>query len=165
MDTWPAASIPGLPGRAPDTLIWDTASKARLAAADGDLATVYACGITPYDATHIGHAAAYIAWDLPVPSWLDAGHEGRYAPNVTDVDDPLLERAARDGDGWRELADREITRYRGDMAALRVLPPDHLIGAVEALDVIAEFSGLLADRGSLYDLDADVYAARSADAR
>ncbi|HWF82293.1 MAG TPA: cysteine--1-D-myo-inosityl 2-amino-2-deoxy-alpha-D-glucopyranoside ligase [Streptosporangiaceae bacterium] len=165
MDTWPAASIPSLPGRGPDPLVWDTASKARVVAASGKLATIYACGITPYDATHIGHAATYIAWDLLVRSWLDAGHEVRYAQNVTDVDDPLLERAARDGDDWRELADREIARYRADMAALRVLPPDYLIGAVEALDVIGKFSGLLASRGSLYDLDGDVYAARSADAR
>jgi len=165
MDTWPDASVPSLPGRAPSTLIWDTASRARVVAARGDLATIYACGITPYDATHIGHAATYIAWDLLIRSWLDAGHEVRYAQNVTDVDDPLLERAARDSEDWRELADREIARYRGDMAALRVLPPDYLIGAVEALDVIGEFTGLLADRGSLYDLDGDVYAARSADAR
>ena len=165
MDTWPAASIPHLPGRAPETLVWDTPSKARVVAASGSLATIYACGITPYDATHIGHAATYIAWDLMVRSWLDSGHQVRYAQNVTDVDDPLLERAVRDGDDWRELADREIARYRGDMAALRVLPPDHLVGAVEALDVIGDFSGLLADRGSLYDLDGDVYAARSADPR
>jgi L-cysteine:1D-myo-inositol 2-amino-2-deoxy-alpha-D-glucopyranoside ligase len=165
MDTWPAASIPSLPGRAADTQVWDTASRARVVAASGRLATIYACGITPYDATHIGHAATYIAWDLLARSWRDAGHEVRYAQNVTDVDDPLLERAARDGDDWRELAEREIARYRGDMAALRVLPPDYLVGAVEALDVIGEFSGLLADRGSLYDLDGDVYAARSADAR
>jgi L-cysteine:1D-myo-inositol 2-amino-2-deoxy-alpha-D-glucopyranoside ligase len=165
MDTWPVASIPSLPGRAPETLVWDTPSKARVAAARGHLATIYACGITPYDATHLGHAATYLAWDLLIRSWLDAGHEVRYAQNVTDVDDPLLERAARDGDDWRELADREIARFRADMAALRVLPPDHLIGAVEALDVIGAFTDVLTDRGSLYDLDGDVYASRSADAR
>ena len=96
--------------------------------------------------------------------WLDAGHEVRYVQNVTDVDDPLLERAERDGEDWRELADREIDLYRSDMAALRLLPPDRLIGAVEALEVIDAFSGLLADRGSLYDLEGDVYFCRSADA-
>jgi L-cysteine:1D-myo-inositol 2-amino-2-deoxy-alpha-D-glucopyranoside ligase len=163
MDTWPAASIPILPGRAPGALVWDTTSRARVRAARGHEATIYACGITPYDATHIGHAATYIAWDLLIRSWLDSGHAVRYAQNVTDVDDPLLERAARDGDDWRELADREIIRYRDDMAALRVLPPDYLIGAVEALDVIEAFSAVLDHRGSLYDLDGDVYAARSAD--
>ena len=123
-------------------------------------ASLYACGITPYDATHIGHAATFTAWDLLVRAWLDAGHPVTYIQNVTDVDDPLLERAERDGEDWRELAQRETQRYRGDMEALRVLPPTHLIGAVEAIPVIDRFAGRLADRGSLYDLDGDVYFAR-----
>jgi L-cysteine:1D-myo-inositol 2-amino-2-deoxy-alpha-D-glucopyranoside ligase len=143
------------------------------------VATLYACGITPYDATHIGHAATYTAWDLLVRAWLDASPEQPdnpevpglpprrftvvYVQNVTDVDDPLLERAARDGRRWRELADREIQRYRADMAALRILPPAHLIGAVEALPVIDRFSARMADRGALYNVDEDVYFARSAD--
>ncbi|MDR2986693.1 MAG: cysteine--1-D-myo-inosityl 2-amino-2-deoxy-alpha-D-glucopyranoside ligase [Nocardiopsaceae bacterium] len=164
MDSWPAARVPDLPGRGPETVIWDTASGGLAEAARSDVATIYACGITPYDATHIGHAATYIAWDLLIRAWRDAGHEVRYVQNVTDVDDPLLERADRDGEDWRELADREIDLYRSDMAALRVLPPDHLIGAVEALEVIDEFTGLLVERGSLYDLDGDVYFCRSADA-
>ena len=83
--------------------------------------------------------------------------------NVTDVDDPLLERAARDGVDWRDLARREIQRYRADMEALRVLPPTHLVGAVEALPVIERFAARLADRGALYDVDEDLYFARSAD--
>lgn len=165
MDCWPAASLPGLPGRAPEVLIWDTASGGLAPAAQGRPATLYACGITPYDATHIGHASTYIAWDLLVRALRDSGREVRYAQNVTDVDDPLLERAARDSREWRELADREIDRYRMDMTALRVLPPDYLIGAVEALGVIEEFSGALAAHGALYDLDGDVYFSRAADPR
>jgi L-cysteine:1D-myo-inositol 2-amino-2-deoxy-alpha-D-glucopyranoside ligase len=163
MDSWPAIRVPDLPGVGPETLIWDTVGGGLVPAARGHLATIYACGITPYDATHIGHAATYIAWDLLIRSWRDAGHAVCYVQNVTDVDDPLLERAARDGQNWRELADREIDIYRSDMAALRLLPPDHLIGAVEALDVIEEFSGVLADRGALYDVEGDVYFSRSAD--
>src|ERR1700720_3664169 len=163
MDSWPAAAVPDLPGQAPEAMIWDTASASMAIAAPDRPATLYACGITPYDATHMGHAATYTAWDLLVRAWLDAGHDVRYAQNVTDVDDPLLERADRDGDDWRELADREIERYRGDMAALRVLPPDYLIGAVEALGVIEDFSGLLAGRDAVYELDTDVYALKSAD--
>ena len=85
--------------------------------------------------------------------------------NVTDVDDPLLERAARDGEDWRELADREIDRYRGDMAALRVLPPDHLVGAVEALPRHRAVRGPARRRGALYDLDGDQYFSRAADGR
>src|SRR5262249_60350108 len=100
--------LPEVPGRAPETVVWDTASGGKAPAAAGRLATLYACGITPYDATHIGHAATYVSWDLLIRAWRDAGHEVRYVQNVTDVDDPLLERAARDGESWRELADREI---------------------------------------------------------
>src|SRR6266852_8355835 len=141
METWRAASLPSLPGSGPEPHLANTATGELTRAARGQRASLYACGITPYDATHIGHAATYVAWDLLVRSWRDAGHEVSYVQNVTDVDDPLLERAARDSQDWRELADREINVYRSDMAALRLLPPDHLIGAVEALDLIGEFGG------------------------
>ena len=164
MDSWRDVEVPGLPGRAPETMIWDTASsELAVAAARGHLATVYACGITPYDATHIGHAATYVAWDLLVRAWRDAGHEVRYVQNVTDVDDPLLERAAATGEDWRALADREIARYRSDMEALRVLPPDRFVGAVEAIAIIERFNRVLADHGALYDLDGDIYFSRAAD--
>jgi L-cysteine:1D-myo-inositol 2-amino-2-deoxy-alpha-D-glucopyranoside ligase len=163
MDSWRGAVVPELPGRGPDTMIADTAAGELVVAAAGRAATLYACGITPYDATHVGHAATFVAWDLLVRSWRDAGHEVSYVQNVTDVDDPLLERAARDGEDWRELAAREIALFRSDMEALRVLPPAHYIGAVEALPVIERFGRLLADHGTLYELDGDVYFSRSAD--
>jgi L-cysteine:1D-myo-inositol 2-amino-2-deoxy-alpha-D-glucopyranoside ligase len=150
MESWPAATVPELPGRGPEPLVWDTATGELAVAAPGRRAALYACGITPYDATHMGHAATYVAWDLLIRAWRDAGHDVAYVQNVTDVDDPLLERA-------------EIARYRSDMAALRVLPPAHLIGAVEALPLIEEFNRVLAGHGALYDLDGDTYFARTAD--
>jgi L-cysteine:1D-myo-inositol 2-amino-2-deoxy-alpha-D-glucopyranoside ligase len=162
MDSWRAVSVPQLPGQGLEVKAADAGGELVVAAA-GPVATLYACGITPYDATHIGHAATFIAWDLLVRAWSDAGHQVRYVQNVTDVDDPLLERAAAGAEDWRELADREIALYRGDMEALRVLPPAHYIGAVEALPVIERVSRLLADHGALYDLDGDMYFARSAD--
>jgi L-cysteine:1D-myo-inositol 2-amino-2-deoxy-alpha-D-glucopyranoside ligase len=170
-----------LPGSGLAPRLYDTATGKLVLASAGPVATLYACGITPYDATHIGHAATYTAWDLLVRAWLDAdpaapeakdGPEADSSParftviyvqNVTDVDDPLLERAARDGQDWRELARREIQRYREDMEALRVLPPTHLIGAVEALPVIERFSVRLADHGALYNVDEDIYFARQSD--
>jgi len=172
--------VPVLPGSGPAPRLHDTATGDLVLAAAGPVATLYACGITPYDATHIGHAATYTAWDLLVRAWLDAVPEVPdvselpessppprytviYVQNVTDVDDPLLERANRDGEDWRELARRETQRYRQDMEALRVLPPTHLIGAVEALPVIERFSARIADRGALYNVDEDVYFAKSAD--
>ncbi len=163
MDSWRGPSVPDLPGRGPEIKIADRAGGGLTVAAAGPAASLYACGITPYDATHIGHAATFIAWDLLVRAWRDAGHEVSYVQNVTDVDDPLLERADRDGEDWRELADREIALFRGDMEALRVLPPEHYVGAVEALPVIERLTGRLGEHGALYDLDGDVYLARSAD--
>jgi len=163
MDAWRAAEVPVLPGQGIEPQIRDTATGGLAVAASGATASLYACGITPYDATHMGHAATYSAWDLLVRAWRDAGHRVSYTQNVTDVDDPLLERADRDGEDWWELALREIARYRGDMEALRVLPPDHLIGAVEALPVIDEFAERIAARGALYDVDGDVYFARAYD--
>ena len=169
-----------LPGSGPAPRLHDTATGQLVLAAAGPVATLYACGITPYDATHIGHAATYTAWDLLIRAWLDAVPEVPdvselpesspparytviYVQNVTDVDDPLLERANRDGEDWRELARRETQRYRQDMEALRVLPPTHLIGAVEALPIIERFSARMADRGALYNVDEDIYFAKSAD--
>ena len=163
MDSWPAPDVPHLPGSGPETRIWDTVSGSLAVAAPGSTATLYACGITPYDATHIGHAATFLAWDLLVRSWRDAGKRVSYVQNVTDVDDPLLERADRNGEDWRELAAREIALYRSDMSALRVLPPSHFVGAVEAMPLIEAFNKLLADRGSLYEVDGDVYFSRCAD--
>jgi len=163
MESWRSASVPELPGHALEVRITDTASGELAIAAAGRAASLYACGITPYDATHIGHAATFIAWDLLVRAWRDAGHDVTYVQNVTDVDEPLLERAARDGEDWRELAAREIELYRTDMAALRVLPPASFVGAVEAMDLIERFNLLLAGHGALYELDGDMYFARSSD--
>ncbi len=144
-------------------MVTNTATGELTVAAAGPAATLYACGITPYDATHLGHAATFLAWDLLVRAWRDAGHRVTYVQNVTDVDDPLLERANRDGEDWRALADREIDRYRADMTALRLVPPDRLVGAVEALGLIEGFAGRLAGRGALYDVEGDQYFSRACD--
>ena len=99
---------------------------------------MYVCGITPYDATHLGHAATMITFDLVNRVWRDAGRDVRYVQNVTDIDDPLLERAARDGEDWMVLAMRETALFREDMEALRIIPPEHYVGAVESIPAIAE---------------------------
>src|SRR6476469_268390 len=105
--------------------VWDTASQSLVElGTDGDDVRIYVCGITPYDATHLGHAATYLLFDLIHRACLDAGRDVVYVQNVTDVDDPLLARAGETGQHWAELADRETHLFREDMAALRVLPPD-----------------------------------------
>lgn len=106
---------------------------------------MYVCGITPYDATHMGHAATYVAFDLLNRAWRDADRTVNYVQNVTDIDDPLLERAARDGVDWRELAASQTALFHADMEALNVLAPDHYIGAVEAIEwIVPEIEKLLA---------------------
>jgi L-cysteine:1D-myo-inositol 2-amino-2-deoxy-alpha-D-glucopyranoside ligase len=124
--------------------------------ADG-AARLYVCGITPYDATHLGHAATYIGFDLLNRAWRNAGHEVTYVQNVTDVDDPLLERATKVGADWVELAERETELFRQDMTALRVLPPDHYIGAVESIPLVVDLIRRLDSVGSVYRVDDDLY--------
>jgi L-cysteine:1D-myo-inositol 2-amino-2-deoxy-alpha-D-glucopyranoside ligase len=118
---------------------------------------MYVCGITPYDATHLGHANTYLAFDLVGRMWRDAGHEVHYTQNATDVDDPLLERAEQTGVDWQELAEREIQLFRGDMEALRILPPREYVGVTEIIDRVADLIIRLSAKGVTYTLDGDVY--------
>ena len=104
MRSWPAPDLPALPVTGPEVALHDTATGALVTTSPQGPARLYACGITPYDATHLGHAATYIAWDLLYRAWRHAGHEVRYVQNVTDIDDPLLERAAKVGVDWVALA-------------------------------------------------------------
>jgi L-cysteine:1D-myo-inositol 2-amino-2-deoxy-alpha-D-glucopyranoside ligase len=126
---------------------------------------MYVCGITPYDATHLGHAATYLAFDLVVRSLRDSGHQVRYVQNVTDVDDPLLERATATGEDWRAVARRETELFRTDMTALRVIPPDVYEGAVESLPLVTALVQRLRDGGQAYEVDGDVYFSVSSDDR
>jgi len=90
--------------------------------------------------------------------WIDAGYTVTYVQNITDVDDPLLERAQATGVDWQELARDQIDLFRTDMEALRVIPPTHYIGAVEAMDLVARSVVELLDKGFAYSLDnGDVY--------
>ena len=123
------------------------------------------CGITPYDATHIGHAATYIAFDVLQRLWRDAGHQVRYVQNITDVDDPLLERAAATGEDWQELAARETQRFVDDMTELRVLAPDKWLGVVETVPTVVEAVQALVDADAAYVVDGDVYFDVTADPR
>ncbi|MGW7319120.1 cysteine--1-D-myo-inosityl 2-amino-2-deoxy-alpha-D-glucopyranoside ligase [Streptomyces sp. NPDC054865] len=157
MHAWPASEVPALPGKGRDLQIHDTATQGTITLAPGPVARIYVCGITPYDATHIGHAATYNAFDLVQRVWLDNKRQVHYVQNVTDVDDPLLVRALRDGHDWTELAERETALFREDMTALRMLPPQHYIGAVEAIPGIVPLVERLRDAGAAYELDGDVY--------
>ncbi|MDT0345691.1 cysteine--1-D-myo-inosityl 2-amino-2-deoxy-alpha-D-glucopyranoside ligase [Streptomyces litchfieldiae] len=157
MYAWPASKVPVLPGQGRDLAVHDTATNARVTLSPGPVARLYVCGITPYDATHMGHAATYTAFDLVQRVWLDTKRQVHYVQNVTDVDDPLLERAAATGEDWTALAERETALFREDMTALRILPPAAYVGAVESIPAIVPLVERLREAGAAYDLDGDVY--------
>ncbi len=163
MRSWPAPDLPALTVQAPPVRLHDTSSGELVTHVPDGPAKLYVCGITPYDATHMGHAATYVAFDLLLRAWRNAGHEVSYVQNVTDVDDPLLERAEKINIDWRELADRETELFRQDMTALRVVPPGHYIGAVEAIPLIVELIEKLDAAGSIYRVDDDLYFSVTAD--
>src|SRR3954470_14005404 len=162
METWSTVALPALPSGAEPLALYDSA---RLGvqpsgAAGSARRTMYVCGITPYDATHLGHAATMITFDLVNRLWRDLDKTVNYVQNVTDIDDPLLERAARDGEDWVVLAMRETALFREDMEALRIIPPAHYVGAVESIPAIAaHVRDLLAAKAAytLEDGTGDVY--------
>ena len=163
MRTWPSPEIPTLPFPGPAVAIHDTASGSRVTTTPDGPARLYVCGITPYDATHMGHAATYVAFDLLNRAWRSAGHDVTYVQNVTDVDDPLLERAAKVNIDWMELAERETELFRQDMTALRVLPPAHYTGAVESIPLVVALIERLQETGAIYRVDEDLYFSVTAD--
>lgn len=152
MKAWSKPEIPTLPGLSAAPCIYDTATRGLVEAHTGDTARIYVCGITPYDATHMGHAATYLAYDTLQRVWLDAGLDVHFAQNVTDIDDPLLERAAATGVDWRELAASQVELFRGDMEALSILPPEDYVAVTEVLDEIAEAVRRLVAAGVAYEV-------------
>ena len=153
MQPWASTALPQLPGHGPPLRLHNTAAGRVQPTEPGPTARMYVCGITPYDATHLGHAATYLAFDLVHRYWRDAGHDVHYVQNVTDVDDPLLERAIRDQDDWVVLGMRETALFREDMESLRVLPPRDFVGAVEAVGEIVEVIAKLLACGAAYRID------------
>ena len=159
MRAWPEIYIPKLSSRfalGPLSLL-NTASQKVEALPTKPVYRMYVCGITPYDATHLGHAATYLTFDL-IHRYLKAtGAEVRFVQNITDIDDPLLERAARDGIDWQELANSQIDLFRGDMADLHVLPPQHYVGVVEAMPLVVDSIMKLQESGTTYNVENDLY--------
>lgn len=134
---------------------------------DTGTARMYVCGITPYDATHIGHANTYIAFDLLNRVWRDRGLQVNYVQNVTDIDDPLLERAAEIGIDWAVLAEQQTQLFAEDMATLNVLPPRHFVGAAESMSLTVDLIERLQHRQAVYPVEdtefPDLYFAQASD--
>ena len=159
MRSWVATSVSDLSStlKFPQIRLTDSASTQKKPLAQKDLYRLYVCGITPYDATHLGHAATYLSFDLIHRYLVASGSNVNYVQNITDIDEPLLERANRDGVEWENLASEQIELFRKDMCALNVLPPTHYIGAIEAIPLVVEAIENLSDKNSTYEIDKDVY--------
>jgi L-cysteine:1D-myo-inositol 2-amino-2-deoxy-alpha-D-glucopyranoside ligase len=115
---------------------------------------MYVCGVTPYDSGHMGHAFTFSIFDVLIRFLEANGTRVKYVQNVTDVDDPLFERARRDGVDWRELAERETQVHIRDMTALGWRPPDVMPRVSDEIDGIVAASAKLARSGHAYATDA-----------
>jgi L-cysteine:1D-myo-inositol 2-amino-2-deoxy-alpha-D-glucopyranoside ligase len=159
MNPWASVYIPALDSRfaIPALTIYNTETGSLVQVPKKNGYSLYVCGITPYDATHLGHAATYLAFDLLNRYLRATGAKVSYVQNITDIDDPLLERAKRDGIDWRELAQSQIELFKGDMVDLHVLPPDHYIGVVEAMPMVVKAIESLKLAQTTYLVDQDLY--------
>jgi len=137
--------------------LFDTARGAVVPFEPGHRVSMYTCGITPYDATHIGHAATFLAYDLVQRRLIDLGHEVRCVRNVTDVDDPLFAKARELGVHYLDLAAGEEARFERDMQALGVLPVYATPRASSAISDIRGFIGMVLERGFAYESGGSVY--------
>ena len=166
MKSWNQINIPTIDSSVsfPQLKLTNTATGKKEALEKKALYRMYVCGITPYDATHLGHAATYLTFDLINRYLRASGSEVRYVQNITDIDDPLLERANRDGVDWSELAHQQIDLFRSDMINLRVIPPAHYIGAVDAIPLVTAAIEQLSSKDSIYTVDQDLYFKVKADA-
>ena len=159
MNSWPKAFVPSLINHDFPPLNIKDSSTGLIQFEKSEDFRMYVCGITPYDATHLGHAATYLAFDLIYRYQFLSGKNIKFVENITDIDDPLLERANRDKVDWSALADSQINLFKSDMSALRVVPPEHFIKVTESLTIIEEFIKRLAKNGYLYEIENDYYFA------
>ena len=150
-----SAATPAV-GAAPMRL-YDTARGTVAPFEPGPLVTLYTCGITPYDATHLGHAATYLTYDVLQRRLRDRGHETRCVRNITDVDDDILRKARELGVHYLDLAAAEIARFDADMVALGMLPSFSEPRATSAIADIRGFIGMVLDRGHAYLAGGAVY--------
>jgi len=159
MRAWPDVYLPELPARfsVPQLSLFNTAAQKVEPLPKKSLYRMYVCGITPYDATHLGHAATYLTFDLINRFLRATGAQVDFVQNITDIDDPLLERAHRDGVDWKDLAQSQIDLFRGDMTDLHVIPPKDYIGVVEAMPLVVDAVQKLKSADTTYEVGSDIY--------
>ncbi|MCP9841770.1 cysteine--tRNA ligase [Synechococcus sp. J7-Johnson] len=121
--------------------------------------SIYCCGVTVYDLCHLGHARSYIVWDVLRRYLIWSGYRVKFVQNITDIDDKILQRAAKEGRSMQEVSESNIVAFQDDMAALNILPPDRVPRATQCLDAIRAMIGELESSGAAYSADGDVYFA------
>src|SRR3954468_16176349 len=137
--------------------LYDTSKRAVVPFEPPDVVRMYVCGITPYDSTHLGHAATYLTYDLLIRRLEDLGHEVRMVRNVTDVDDSILPKARELGVPYLELAESELARFRSDMEALDTRPPIAEPRATESIDGMIDMVNTLLESEHAYLTHGTVY--------
>jgi len=159
MNSWPSLYLPPLSKASFPNLKLKDSNKGLLEITSSEVFRLYVCGITPYDATHLGHAATYLSFDLINRYLTLTGSNVKFVENITDIDDPLLERAKRDNQDWQFLANSQTDLFCSDMSSLRVIPPEHFIKVTHSMHLIEKFIKRLSDNGFLYELNGDHYFA------
>jgi len=124
---------------------------------NGKKVQIYVCGITPYDSAHLGHAFTYLTFDLVIRALNFIGRETNYVQNITDIDDPLFERARISGTNWQSIVDSQMDIYRTDMSALNILPPDHFVGVMENMELIISRIGETISKDLSYQIGTEWY--------
>jgi L-cysteine:1D-myo-inositol 2-amino-2-deoxy-alpha-D-glucopyranoside ligase len=157
MQPWREVEVPRLDISPSEFFIYDSQSASLKPLPTSGEVKLYVCGITPYDATHMGHAATYVAFDTLNRFWRAIGTTVDYAQNITDIDDPLLERAKLTGRPWQDIAIEQTNLYKTDMEALRVIPPKDYVGVVETINLIEQSAVKLKELGVAYEVDNDLY--------
>ena len=156
MSNWPTIEISKWHSELPPLNLKLTSGHLEAAGSDS-VFRMYVCGITPYDATHLGHAATYLTFDL-INRYLQlAGVQVDFVENITDIDDPLFERAKRDNQSWSELGHSQVALFESDMTSLRVLPPKDYVAVTQAIDSIIAAIEHLVSKGLTYELSGNVY--------
>jgi L-cysteine:1D-myo-inositol 2-amino-2-deoxy-alpha-D-glucopyranoside ligase len=157
MNSWPRPFVPVLRDNFFPSLKIIDSSAGLIDLSKSQDFRMYVCGITPYDATHLGHAATYLAFDLIYRYQSLTDKKVIFVENITDVDDPLLERAKHENVNWSQLADSQINLYKSDMSALRVIPPEYFIKVTDSISIIEDFMKRLDKNGYLYEIQNDYY--------
>lgn len=138
MQPWSAVQMQPVPTGTGDVTLVDSITRAPFDPFVKKKLDLYVCGITPYDAAHVGHLFTYLMFDTLIRISKDLGYPVTYVQNITDIDDPLFERARASGESWENIARTQIDKYKEAMTCLRIIPPDHFYSVTESMDVIKD---------------------------